>query len=105
MNSQDQVVSWRRSASKGVSKYKFKIKKENERSLEYIIDDTNPDVETLTFSIPLPFQDGVEYKINVYSLSENEGVVVESEPCHVKVRQIIFYILIEHIYIEGFPRI
>ena len=30
-------------------------------------------------------QDGVEYRVNVYSLAEHEGMVVESEACHVKV--------------------
>ena len=31
-------------------------------------------------------KDGVEYRMNVYSLAEHEGMVVESEPCHVKVK-------------------
>ena len=38
-------------------------------------------------------QDGVEYRVNVYSLAEHEGMVVESEPCHVKVNLIILIII------------
>merc|ERR1711974_513020 len=86
-----QEVAWRRSQSKGVRKYKFKIKKENERCLEYLVEDQkylvedhDPEEENIKFTIPLAFQDGVEYRVNVYSLAEHEGMVVESEPCHVK---------------------
>ena len=37
------------------------------------------------FTIPVPLEDGVEYRLNVYSLCEWEGIVAESEPYHVKV--------------------
>ena len=84
-DSQEQVVTWRRSMSNGVTKYKFKIKKENERSLEYTVEDTEPEAEMITYTIPISLQDSVEYRINVYSIAEYEDMVVESEPCHVKV--------------------
>ena len=38
-------------------------------------------------------KDGVEYRVNVYSLAEHEGMVVESEPCHVKVNLINLIII------------
>ena len=100
-------------------KYKFKIKKENERCLEFLVEDHDPETESIKFTIPLAFQvnedqdggswkplsviiipiqmlfskDGVEYRVNVYSLAEHEGMVVESEPCHVKVNLIILIII------------
>ena len=53
------------SQSKGVKKYKFKIKKENERCLEYLIEDQkylnedhDPEEENVKFTIPLAFQVG-----------------------------------------------
>ena len=36
----------------------------------------------------------MEYRVNVYSLAEHEGMVVESEPCHVKVFHILTIIII-----------
>ena len=39
-------------------------------------------------------QDGVEYRVNVYSLAEHEGMVVESEACHVKVSHTTIVIII-----------
>ena len=45
-----------RSQSKGVRKYKFKIKKENERCLEYLVEDHDPEEENIKFTIPLAFQ-------------------------------------------------
>ena len=96
-------------------KYKFKIKKENERCLEFLVEDHDPETESIKFTIPLAFQvrirmvdlgnlliiqiqmlfskDGVEYRVNVYSLAEHEGMVVESEPCHVKVNLIVLFII------------
>ena len=53
------------SQSKGVKKYKFKIKKENERCLEYLVEDQkylnedhDPEEENVKFTIPLAFQVG-----------------------------------------------
>ena len=37
-------------------KYKFKIKKENERCLEYLVEDHDPEEENIKFTIPLAFQ-------------------------------------------------
>ena len=42
--------------SKGVRKYKFKIKKENERCLEFLVEDHDPETESIKFTIPLAFQ-------------------------------------------------
>ena len=42
--------------SKGVKKYKFKIKKENERCLEYLVEDLDHEDENIKFTIPLAFQ-------------------------------------------------
>ena len=37
-------------------KYKFKIKKENERCLEFLVEDHDPETESIKFTIPLAFQ-------------------------------------------------
>ena len=42
--------------SKGVKKYKFKIKKENERCLEYLVEALDHEDENIKFTIPLAFQ-------------------------------------------------
>ena len=48
-----------------MKKYKFKIKKENERCLEYLVEDQkyltedhDPEEENVKFTIPLAFQVG-----------------------------------------------
>jgi hypothetical protein len=43
------------------------------------------DIQIVTFKIPIKFEEGIEYKINVYSLLEIEGNLIESEPHHAKV--------------------
>ena len=50
--------------SKGVKKYKFKIKKENERCLEYLVEDLDHEDENIKFTIPLAFQVLLRY-INI----------------------------------------
>jgi hypothetical protein len=89
LDSAEQRLGWRRSRSPAVVKYKVKIKAEEERATDFIVEDTNADIgdseADVTFLVPVPFQEGVEYKINLYSLVEHEGQVVESEPCHTKV--------------------
>ena len=39
-----------------MKKYKFKIKKENERCLEYLVEDLDHEDENIKFTIPLAFQ-------------------------------------------------
>ena len=75
VDSETQEIAWRRSQvdnlnrnkkniqlidecpqSKGVKKYKFKIKKENERCLEYLVEDLDHEDENIKFIIPLAFQ-------------------------------------------------
>ena len=74
VDSETQEIAWRRSQvdhfdrekityaidkcpqSKGVKKYKFKIKKENERCLEYLVEDLDHEDENIKFTIPLAFQ-------------------------------------------------
>ena len=63
--------------SKGVKKYKFKIKKENERCLEYLVEDLDHEYENIKFKIPLAFQVSlIRYTTipNVHLL-ERRGVV------------------------------
>ena len=44
-------------------KYKFKIKKENERCLEYLVEDHDLEEENVKFTIPLAFQVAVRFTI------------------------------------------
>ena len=96
LNSKCQEFSWIVSKTAGVKRYKFKIKKEEEKAIDFIIDDNTIQEESfdesqeieaqkLTFKVPLKFEEGIEYKINLYSLVEFEGNWIESEPHHVKV--------------------
>ena len=55
---------YERPQSKGVKKYKFKIKKENERCLEYLVEDLDHEDENIKFTIPLAFQVLLRY-INI----------------------------------------
>ena len=86
-----QIFSWLSSPSASVKNYKLKIKKDNEKSVDFWIIDTKEitekekqhDVEhTLTFDL----EKEVEYKVNIYSCVENgsgDGWV-ESEPLFCK---------------------
>ena len=89
-NSKEQRFGWRRSQSQGVRRYKFKIREEEERATDFIVEDTNPeDLESsLCFTVPFTLRDNVEFKINIYSVAEHGDQVVESEACHAKVSRV-----------------
>ena len=55
-NKKNTLPIYERPQSKGVKKYKFKIKKENERCLEYLVEDLDHEDENIKFTIPLAFQ-------------------------------------------------
>eukprot|EP00092_Neocalanus_flemingeri_P016447 GFUD01017797.1.p1 GENE.GFUD01017797.1~~GFUD01017797.1.p1 ORF type:complete len:977 (-),score=204.76 GFUD01017797.1:255-3140(-) len=87
----DQEFVWKRSMSPSVNKYKFKIKKDDDKATDFWIHD---DIEQkydvyhqneVKFKLHFEFLEGVEYKINIYSLIEHEGNWIESEPLHGKV--------------------
>ena len=88
--------SWKRSKTEGVTTYKFKIKREDEKANDFLVGDNtiqeesfdetqSTDIQTIVFKVPYQFEEGIEYKINVYSLIDFEGTVIESDPCHAKV--------------------
>ena len=39
----------------------------------------------VTFCVPVAISEGLEYKVNIYSVAEFEGQAAESEACHAKV--------------------
>ena len=62
---------WKRSQSVNVYKYEFKIKKEEEKAKSFIVDDVDKDHDVycrdeVVFTVPFEFEEGVEYKINIY---------------------------------------
>ena len=88
LSSEEQIVGWSRSKTGSVSRYKLKIKSEEERAKDFIVEDNkvgqgNSGSE-ISFKIGFPLKEGVEYKINVYSVATFQGQIAESEPCHVK---------------------
>merc|ERR1711892_161177 len=90
----DQEFVWKRSMSPSVSKYKFKIKKEDDKATDYWVEDTEQKYDVyhqneVKFKLPFEFQDDVEYKINIYSVIEHEGDWIESEPLHGKVTKAV----------------
>ena len=87
---ENQEFSWKRSMSPSVKEYKFKIKKDDEKAADYVVEDTDQKYDVyhqheVRFQVPFEFQEGVEYKINVYSLIVHEGDWIESEPLHGKI--------------------
>ena len=77
-------MGWSRSKTAGVKRYKVKIKAEEERAKDFVVEDNNDGPSELSFKIGFPLKEGVEYKINVYSVATFQGQTAESEPCHVK---------------------
>ena len=88
LSSEEQIVGWSRSKTAGIKRYKLKIKAEEERAKDFMVEDNNAgqanDGSELSFKIGFPLKEGVEYKINVYSVATFQGQTAESEPCHVK---------------------
>ena len=95
LDNEKQTIAWRRSKSSTVQKYKMKIKREDERAKDFIVEDARQnqgeEEADVSFDIPFPLQDGFEYKINIYSVVDHQGQVIESEPCHAKVARDIWF--------------
>ena len=85
LSSEEQVLGWTRSKTASVKRYKVKIKGEEERARDFIVedDDANNGSE-VSFKIGFPLKEGLDYKVNVYSVATFQGLTAESEPCHVK---------------------
>merc|ERR1712228_812353 len=81
------IFSWMRSPSPGVENYKLKVKKDNEKSTDYWVNDSGRDssISAIRFKLPMELEVDGEYKINIYSEVENGGNWVESEPLFPKV--------------------
>ena len=104
VNSNTQEFSWKRSQTKPVKKYKFKVKKDDERPVDFFIEDDiiqeendenevgdsleSLDCQLISFRVPTKFEEGSDYKINVYSIIEVEGSSLESEPCQARVTRL-----------------
>ena len=91
-----QEFIWKRSMSPSVQHYKFKIKKDDDKATDYVVEDTEQKYDVynqqeVKFELPFEFQDGVEYKINIYSIIEHDGDWIESEPLHGRVIKEINY--------------
>ena len=85
-------------------KYKFKVKKDDERPVDFFIEDDiiqeendenevgdsleSLDCQLISFRVPTKFEEGSDYKINVYSIIEVEGSSLESEPCQARVTRL-----------------
>ena len=70
-NSNCQEFSWRRSLTRGVVKYKFRVKKDEERPVDFFVEDNViPEEEaslaspgqSLSFRVPSKFEEGSEYR-------------------------------------------
>jgi len=87
IDASEQIFSWMRSPSPGVENYKLKVKKDNEKSTDYWVNDPGRDSTSsaIRFKLPMELEVDGEYKINIYSEVENGGNWVESEPLFTKV--------------------
>ena len=78
-------MGWTRSKTASVKRYKVKIKVEEERARDFIVEDDDPNNGSeVSFKIGFPLKEGLDYKVNVYSVATFQGLTAESEPCHVK---------------------
>ena len=58
---------------------------EEERARDFIVEDDDPNNGSeVSFKIGFPLKEGLDYKVNVYSVATFQGLTAESEPCHVK---------------------
>ena len=95
-NSNCDEFSWKRSLTRGVTKYKFRVKKDDERPVDYYVDDNiiveeesdDGESQTISFRVPIKFEEGSDYRINIFSLLEIETIVLESDPCQARVARI-----------------
>ena len=90
----ERTFSWFKSPSPGVCRYKFKIKKDNDRATDHIIDDSDDRSldearkrqDMISFTLPFELEDSVEYKVNVYSMvSDGRDGWIESKPLSCKI--------------------
>ena len=90
----ERIFSWFKSPSPGVCRYKLKIKRDNDRAVDHIIDDQDDrshdearkKQEMISFTLPNELEDGVEYKVNVYSMvSDGHDGWIESKPLSCKI--------------------
>ena len=92
----ERIFSWFKSPSPGVNHYKLKIKRDSDRACDYIIDD--PEDRSLddprqkqsmiSFTLPTELENGVEYKLNIYSLvrdGQGRDGWIESKPLSSKI--------------------
>ena len=95
-NSNCDEFSWKRSQTRGVTKYKFRVKKNDEKPVDYCVDDNiiqeegsdDGESQLISFRVPTKFEEGSEYKINIFSLLEMDGKVLESDPCQARVARV-----------------
>ena len=95
-NSNCDEFSWKRSQTRGVTKYKFRVKKNDERPVDYCVDDNiiqeegsdDGESQVISFRVPTKFEEGSEYRINIFSILEMDNTVLESDPCHARVARI-----------------
>ena len=79
-----------------MTKYKFRLKKNDERPVDYCVDDNiiqeegsdDGDSQVISFRVPTKFEEGSEYRINIFSLLEIDNNVLESDPCQARVARI-----------------
>ena len=85
-----QIFSWLKSPSPAVTHYKLKIKKENEKAVDYFIEDNDDRSQEekqveISYKLPLELENGVEYKVNIFSEAETRDGWIESEPLFSKI--------------------
>jgi len=90
----ERTFSWFKSPSPGVYHYKLKIKRDNDRACDYIIndphdrslDEARKKQDMISFTLPTELVDDVEYKVNVYSMvSDGRDGWIESKALSCKI--------------------
>ena len=94
LSGDEQEFSWKRSMSPSVTKYKFKIKKDDDKATDFWVEDTESHFDVyhqneVKFKVEFDSKNDIEYKINVYSVIEYDGDWIESESLHEKVTKAI----------------
>ena len=79
---ENQEFAWKKSVTKSVQKYKFKIKGED-KSQDFLIPSVEEE-EYVTFQLPIDLEEGVDYNINLYSQVFSNDVWHESYPLFLK---------------------
>ena len=72
-----------------MTQYKVKIKKEDDKALEYwVVDKIQSDtdnIDVVHFSVPVELELKIEYKMNIISVVELNGIWSESDPLFMKI--------------------